>query len=508
MSTSLRKNVVANFVGNGLTALISLAVIPLYIRLLGIESYGLIGFFATLQAVFSLLDMGLGATVNREFALMSVEPGRAQAMRDLLRTIEFIYWGVGIAIGMVVVVFSPVIAEHWLNTAQLPVDQVKYAVAAMGVSLACRWPFTLYSGGLLGLQHQVLLNVVRFLTEAVRAAGALLVLWFYARTVVAFFLWQIVIGVTTTALAAVALWSRIPVTGQPARFSRGELRRVSKFAAGMGGISILAVILLQLDKVILSRILTLEAFGYYSLATVLAGALSQVFGPIFVSFYPRLTQLVQARDGEGLKRLYHGGCQWMSVILLPVAIVAALFSHEILLLWTHDATTADRSAPIFAVLIVGTAMNGLMNLPYALQLAHGWTRLAFLGNLVAVLLLGPLIVFMALNYGAIGAAWVWVILNAGYILLTLYFMHRRLLPGELGRWYRIDVGAPLLGVGAALGVGVWILRLWGLDIPAIPKLLCFLLVGYGAAGMATPYIRAWLLKGMQRLKCAVSEASR
>ena len=36
-----------------------LVFVPVYIKYLGIESYGLIGFFASLQAWFALLDMGM-----------------------------------------------------------------------------------------------------------------------------------------------------------------------------------------------------------------------------------------------------------------------------------------------------------------------------------------------------------------------------------------------------------------------------------------------------------------
>ena len=47
---SVRKNVVANYLGQGWSALMGLAFIPLYIRYLGMEAYGLIGVFAVLQA--------------------------------------------------------------------------------------------------------------------------------------------------------------------------------------------------------------------------------------------------------------------------------------------------------------------------------------------------------------------------------------------------------------------------------------------------------------------------
>ena len=72
----LKKNIAANFSGSIWQSLMSLAFVPLYIKFMGIESYGLIGIFATLQAMFVLLDMGLSATLNREMARLSVLPGR------------------------------------------------------------------------------------------------------------------------------------------------------------------------------------------------------------------------------------------------------------------------------------------------------------------------------------------------------------------------------------------------------------------------------------------------
>ena len=45
-----------------------LIFVPVYIKYLGIESYGLIGFFASMQAWFALLDMGMTPTLGREIA--------------------------------------------------------------------------------------------------------------------------------------------------------------------------------------------------------------------------------------------------------------------------------------------------------------------------------------------------------------------------------------------------------------------------------------------------------
>ncbi|MEN8215666.1 MAG: hypothetical protein ABFS56_04685 [Pseudomonadota bacterium] len=63
--SQIKLNIIANFAGKAWTVLMSLAFVPLYIKFIGVEAYGLIGFFVTLQAVFGLLDLGLSTTLFR-----------------------------------------------------------------------------------------------------------------------------------------------------------------------------------------------------------------------------------------------------------------------------------------------------------------------------------------------------------------------------------------------------------------------------------------------------------
>jgi O-antigen/teichoic acid export membrane protein len=143
----------------------------------------------------------------------------------------------------------------------------------------------------------------------------------------------------------------------------------------------------------------------------------------------------------------------MAALVLPIAAVVAFFSRDLIVVWTGSADLAARSHVLVTILIAGTALNGLMNLPYALQLASGWTRLTFLANVVALLFLAPLAVILAKRFGSFGVAWITVILNAGYLAFLPHIVHRRLLPGEKGRWYLWDVGVPLAIAVLAAAVG-------------------------------------------------------
>jgi O-antigen/teichoic acid export membrane protein len=477
----------------------------LYVSYLGIEAYGLIGVFTSLLALFALLDLGLSTTLNRELAKLSAEPGAADKARDLLRTLEALYWPIAGLIAIGVALAAPFIAGDWVRADRLSVGSVQTAVGLMGLTIGLQWPASLYSGGLMGLQRQVLLGGVNAGVATLRAVGAALVLAHYAATIEAFFCWQAAVSAVQTALTGAMLWRSLPRGAKPPHFSARILSEVWRLAAGMAAISALGVVLTQLDKVILVKLLPLAEFGYYSLAWTVATGLYFLIGPLYAALFPRFTQLVAQHDEAALRRVYHEGCQWMSVILLPVAVVIALFPAELLRLWTGDALLAEHSHVLLSLVIAGTALNGLMSLPTALQLAYGWTSLAVVTNLVAVAALVPLIFALTSRFGAVGGAAAWVLLNSAYVLCALPLMHRRILRGEQWRWYRIDVGLPLIAALAAAGSCKWLFDHLGMQaLPRLTLLACLAATGLitaGAAATATPTVRARLaatISGVQK----------
>jgi O-antigen/teichoic acid export membrane protein len=217
--TKIKLNIIANYAGSIWTALMGLAFVPLYIKFMGIESYGLVGFFGTLISLFSVLDLGLGTTINREMARRHGIVGQEQSTRDLLRTVEVIYWLVAIVIGATVVCLSYPIAKYWITPDKLSMDDVQQAVMIMGLVTVMRWPFGMYQGGLMGLQKQVLVNSLNAISGTFRGLGAVLVLWLIAPTIQAFFLFQIVVSACETFTSAYFLWQALPQTGGQTRFT-------------------------------------------------------------------------------------------------------------------------------------------------------------------------------------------------------------------------------------------------------------------------------------------------
>lgn len=454
---SLTRNVRAGYIGQAWAALMGLAFVPLYIRYMGMEAWGLVGFMSMMQAWLTLLDVGLAPTLSREMARFSAGSLSAQSIRNLLRSLEVLYVGVAVLVVVIVALAAPWVVGRWLKVEQLPQQTVVQAISLMGLVLAARMAEQVYRGAIQGMQQLVWLNTAQSLFATLRWGGAVGVLAWVSPTVGAFFIWQGAVSAVAVLVLAVQTYRWLPSAAHRGRFDFAELRQVSRFAGGMAATALLAVLLTQADKLILSNMLTLDQFGLYALAGTVAGSLYFMVGPLASAVSPRLTELVARSDQALLVATYHRASQWAAVFLLAPALILASFSERVLWAWTGDAQIAGRAGPVLTVLALGTMLNGCMQIPYMLQLANGWTGLAVRMNLVGVLIIVPGILWAVPRWGSVGAACAWLTLNAAYVLLGVYVMHRRLLAAEKWRWYRDALLLPLAAGGV---VSVALLRFW------------------------------------------------
>ncbi len=443
--SQLKRNLVANYLGQGWSAVMGLAFIPLYIQYLGMEAFGLIGLFAVMQACLTLLDMGMMPTLNREMARYTAGAHSPQSIRDLLRSLEILCFSLAALIAVSIWAASGYLASDWLRAEKLPIAVVAQALSVMALVVALRFVEGIYRGSLFGLQRQVWYNGANAILATVRYGGAVAVLAWVSPTVQAFFLWQAFISLLSVAVFAASVHRALPQPPLPPRFSRVALAGVWKFASGMLWITFLALLLTQVDKVLLSRMLTLESFGYYTLAATVAGVLYVVISPITQAIFPRMVELSTRDDEAALISLYHQGAQLVTILTAPAVMLLSFFAGGVVFMWSGNTDLAENTAPILLPLVLGTFLNGLMWMPYQCQLAHGWTSLAIKTNSVAVLVLIPAIFWVVPHYGAVGAAWIWIALSAGHVLIAIHFMHHGLLPEEKWRWYFADVLLPIVG---------------------------------------------------------------
>ena len=457
---SLSRNIAANYISQFYVAFIGIFLVPVYMRLMGAEAYGLVAFFVMLQAWFQLLDFGLTATISRETARYLGGGLDALALRRLMRSLEGCFWAIGIVAAVVMAFAAGSVAERWLNIRELPHREVELSLALMGLTVATRWIGGLYRGAISGLERQVWLSLFNICIVTARFVGVVPVLLFVGPEPVNFFFYQAVVSVVELGILLACAYAAVPLPdGVSNRWSWRPLRSVLRFSSAVAFTSAVWVLVTQTDKLLLSRFLPLQDYGFFTAAVLVASSITLINGPITQALLPRITRLSQQGDAAGVVALYRKATQGIAAIAGSLSLVMAVFARQILWVWTGDMTFASSYAPILALYAIGNGFLALAAFPYYLQYAKGDLRLHLWGNVVFVLVLMPAIVLATARFGAIGAGAVWASTNLLFFLGWTPIVHRRFVPGLHGQWLAHDVArvlalpllaAPLLWLAADL----------------------------------------------------------
>lgn len=439
MSTpSLKINVLASYASQIYLVIISIAILPIYMKYMGAEAYGLVGFFAMLQGLFSLLDFGLTPTISRQTAQYNAGAETALGFRQLFRSLSFIFTGIACIGGGLLFYFNHYIAEHWLKLENLAMSDVLFCLQIMVICVALRWMTGLYRGVISGFEHIVWLSVSNIVIATLRFPGVLLYMYYFGFTVKNFFIFQLVVAVVEFVVLAFKAQILLPKLKQPVRigWSMQPVKPLLSFALTIAFTSSVWVLVTQLDKFVLSGILPLSEYGYFTLAVLVAGGILQIGTPISSAIMPRMARLQGERKYYELKVVYVGATEFVAVVVVTAGIILAALAQPVLYVWTGDAVLAQKAAPILQLYALGNAILTLGAFPYYLQYAKGNLRLHFIGNLITAILLIPVIIWAAKNYGAIGAGWAWVLIQLTYLLLWVSYVHKMIEPDINLQWFK------------------------------------------------------------------------
>ena len=381
-----------------------LVFVPFYLRILGIEAYGLVGLYASLQVALTLFDAGLRPTLAREMALHFGGKTSAFEARTILRSAEWPLLAIAITIATAMFLIAPFVAANWIHPEKLETAVVINSLRLMGFVAAVQLIESCYTSCLGGLQRQVVQNSIVTLIATLRGAGALAVLW-VDPTITAFFTWQAIVSAISASILAVAVYRNFPPMEQVVRFSGDALKRIRPFALGMLSISLVAMLLSQLDRFLLAKFLPLSELGHYALAASLAGTLALISTPLTAAFQPHMVELIARGDRDGFISAFKWSSKLMTLVVGTAAATLAISSSAVLNLWLNDPAITAAVAPVLRILAIAVLLNTLLTLPYMVELAHGITSTAIKVNGVMLVLFVPSLIFAVLKFGVVGAAY-------------------------------------------------------------------------------------------------------
>lgn len=491
---TLRVNIIANYASQIYITAVSIVMVPLYIRYMGAEAYGLVAFFAMLQVLFNLLDMGLSSTVARESARFNGGATSALDYRRLVRALEGVFAAVALLGGLLLLVLARPIAGHWLNANQLPLTQITSSLQLMAAIVALRWMCGLYRGVISGAERLVWLSSFNSILATTRFVLILPILMYVSSSPLTFFFFQL--GVTALefvglALMAYRIMPNIPQSkSQTIRWEWAPLKPLLKFSLSIALTTSMWVILTQTDKIIISGIVSLVEYGYFTLAVLVAGGVTLVSGPITGAIAPRLSRLHAESLNKEILDVYKSATRLVAAVGGVVATTLVFGAKNVMFAWTGDELIASHVAPILKLYAAGNGFMILAGLPFCLQYALGNLRLHLVGSVLFTIFLLPAIILGAKGFGAVGAGYAWLILNSCWFLIWTYVVHKRLFAGLHRHWITTCIAKEVVPVLTV----TYLISLLNLHSESRLGSLGYVMVLIAAALSISPFFLGYLKK--------------
>jgi O-antigen/teichoic acid export membrane protein len=306
----------------------------------------------------------------------------------------------------------------------------------MGIVIALRLYSTLYKSGIQGLEQHAWLNIANVIIATLRYFGGLLLVSTVSSDPVLFFEFQVLVGVIETLIFAARAYQQMPTPSWLTGFDWQLVKPIIPFAASMSGTAVLWIVLTQMDKVLLSELLPLNEYGYFSLVALIATGILMLSNPLAQTLLPRLTVLMAEGRRDDMHSLYLAANRFVCTFLFPLAALIALHAREMVFAWSGDQAAANWSRTILPWYSLGSAIMAVSAFQFYLQYAYGQMRLHVWYSVVSALITVPVMLLAIQSDGAFGAAIAWFVLRVVSFAVWPMIVHERLAPGVHGQWLR------------------------------------------------------------------------
>lgn len=472
---SLKKNTISNYIGRFYLAFIGIIILPLYLKYLGDEAFGLVSLFAVMQAWLRILDMGLMPSLSREVAYYHNKENGYITIKQLVRTLEIMFLLLNVLIIFFLIFSSEWIAHHWLKIETLNYSEVSSCIVIMGVVISLHWISDIYRSAISGLEKQIQLNLVNILIVSLQYGGGYLILSSISNLPIHFFQYQLAISVVEFLILGALCYKMLPTSTSfwSLNIPSQLMKQVFTFAGGIAYTAILWTLFMELDKLLLSHILPLSKYGYFALVMMISGGVMQFSAPISEAILPRMTNLLSNGNKEEMLRLYKNATQLTALVVFPITGIIALYNNEIVYAWTGNKLAANWAGPILFWYVLANGVSAIAAFQYYLQYAYGELKLHVIMNTLTSLFAIPLIYFSAYHYGATGTGITRFFIAAlGFFVLSP-IIHRKYARGMHLGWLLRDILPILLIVVALLPL----LKIISIDFEFMTRNESFLFFG-------------------------------
>lgn len=416
-----------NFAGQISPLILAAFAIPILIRQLGIDRYGVLTLVWILVGYFSLFDFGMGRAITKLLA-EQIALGDLQKGSSLVWTALLCMMLLGVAFGAALLFLAPWMTHSILKIAPGLQREALRCIPWLAVCV----PFVTLTSGLRGIleaqQNFAAVNALRAAMGFFNYLGPLAVLLF------SHILFPVVVTLALGRIVACGFhfwvcYKYVPVVSRGFASSTDSFRELLGFGSWITVSNIITPLMIYLDRFVIGAFISMSAVAYYAAPFDAITKLWLIPASLAGVLFPAFSEALAVSDRTRVMSLYERSIVSTFVILFPLVLGAVLFAHEILGIWL-GADFSSHSAVILQIFAIGVFTNSLANMPYALLQASGRPDLTAKVHLIeAPCYIGALI-WAIRAHGLVGAALAWTV-SLSIEAAVLFFLLRGFLAPKL-----------------------------------------------------------------------------
>lgn len=421
-SPLILKNTLLNLLGYGAPLVVAVFAIPLIVKAIGTDRFGILTLAWVLTGYLSIFDLGLGRALTKIVAEKLGENRTAE--------IPCAIWTALSALVLISIVISLIFwsCSHWMvyDLLKIPFGLKKEALYSLYL-IAVFIPVVIISVGFRGIleayQRFDLVNAVRIPLGIFSFAAPLMVIPFSVKLY--FIIVVIFIGRLLITLVQFFLCCRI--TSRLLEDFSVELKmfgQLLRFGGWMTVTNVISPLLMYLDRFFIGALLSITAVAYYATPSEVITKLTLVSGALMSVLFPAISASYNV-DRQRAAFLVERGLKYLFIVIFPIILVIVSFAFEGLRIWLNEEF-AQNCKEVTQILAIGIFFGCLGQIPYAF--VQGAGRPDLTGKLHLFEMLVYLMALIGAIYwaGIVGAAIVWA-LRFVFDTVCLYIMAQRLL---------------------------------------------------------------------------------
>jgi O-antigen/teichoic acid export membrane protein len=468
-SRLLARNTLWNLIGSAAPMLVAAVCIPLLIKGLGTDRFGVLTLVWALIGYATLFDLGLGRALTQLVAT-KLGSGEDHEVPALVWTSLLMMLLLGVIGALVITLLAPWLVNHALHVPGALGHETLYSVYLLALSI----PVVVSTAALRGLleahQRFGLTNALRVPMGIFAYAGPLLVLPFSKSLfpVVAVLVAGRIVAWVAHLLLCLGV---MPTLRHGVIWRREAMGPLLRFGSWMTVSNIISPLMVTLDRFVIGSLLSVGAVAYYATPYEVITKLWLIPGSLLAVMFPAFsTSFAQDRNRTAL--LYGRSVKYLLLTLFPLILLVVALGKDGLKLWL-GADFAQHSTRVLQLLAVGMFINCVAWAPIAVVQSVGRPDLTAKLHMLELPTYLIALFWWTKAYGIEGAAMAWTA-RVSVDAVALFVIAQRFLPVRLSTQLQT-----LLLFSGALGTFALATLPRTLEMKGI--LLVFIFIGFALA---------------------------